>query len=525
MSTDGAESQDDRLARLFALWEARAAGGEEVTAADICPDDPETAADLERLGRMIRAVRSAASPDRTEPPALPPGSTVPEPAEAPEVIPAVQAEPLPRVPGYEVARVLGRGGMGVVYLARDLTLKRDVALKMIAPSIQPGEDAERRFAREAELAARLRHGNIVQIYDFGTADGRSYFAQEYIPGGTLAARWGTSPQPPYEAAEILRSVALAVHSAHEAGVLHRDLKPQNILLDEHGTPKVADFGLARPVDAGLTISGLAIGTPEYMSPEQARGDGNKIGPRSDVYSLGCMLFRGLTGRPPFRGETPWQTVRILLEADPPPSPALPGSVPRDLAAVCLKCLEREPEDRYSTAAELAEELARFLAEEAVLARPIGPARRMLRRMRRPVGLRIAADLAAAYGVIGFAWSLFAMALIGTAFQPKRPAELVAMLALPMFGDYLPTIALAVATRRNRRRWAFPTALSWAGLRVVLQVACLVGYSPSFGGIYDDAVVRTAVYAFLILMTSTVLAAHVAAIPAYLSTRPVAESAR
>src|SRR5262245_44862717 len=218
---------------------------------------------------------------------------------------------LPRVPGYEVEAVLGRGGMGVVYKARDLRLGRVVALKMLLAGAYAGSEERERFLREAEAVAGLRHANIVQVHGAGDHDGRPYFTMEYVEGGSLAQRLLSTPQPARQAAALLATLAEAVQVAHQGGIVHRDLKPANILLTTDGTPKIADFGLARHFDGGaaLTRTGARVGTPSYMAPEQAAGKARAIGPAADIYALGALLYEMLTGRPPFRAETAAETER------------------------------------------------------------------------------------------------------------------------------------------------------------------------------------------------------------------------
>jgi WD40 repeat protein/serine/threonine protein kinase len=303
--------------------------------------------------------------------------------------PATQALPPPTgnavaVAGYEILEELGRGGMGVVYKARHLRLNRVVALKMVLAGAHAGADRLARFKTEAEAAARLQHANIVQIYEVGEQDGRPFLALEYVEGGSLAQKLDGTPQPPRAAAELVETLARTMQAAHDRGVIHRDLKPANVLLTADGTPKIADFGLAKQldVDAGHTPSGAILGTPGYMGPEQARGHTGAIGPPADVYGLGAILYECLTGRPPFKGATTLDTILQLLRDEPLPPRQLVPLVPRDLETVCLKCLAKEPARRYASAAALAEDLQRFLRGEPVKARPVGSAGRAWRWCRR-----------------------------------------------------------------------------------------------------------------------------------------------
>lgn len=316
-------------------------------------------------------------------------------------------EPLPAIPGCEVIELLGRGGMGVVYRARQLTLGRQVALKMI----QTGGDRQyaARLRAEASALARLQHPNIVQIHELGEHDGRPFLLLEYLDGGTLRQRCG-KPQDPRDAARLVQILADAIHSAHQHGITHRDLKPANVLLTRDGVPKITDFGLARldalgaepGVDA-LTTTGQLLGTPHYMAPEQADRRLGQIGPAADVYALGVILYELLTGRPPFDGPTALDIVRRLLgEEALSPSRLQPG-VPRDLVTICLHCLEKDPRKRYASAFDLQEDLRRFLAGEPIRARRVGPLGQLVRWSRRnPLA---AGSLAGAAGIFLTAFCL------------------------------------------------------------------------------------------------------------------------
>lgn len=289
--------------------------------------------------------------------------------------PAFQQEgaPLPHIPGYEMEALLGHGGMGVVFRARQLRLNRVVALKMAIAGEYATPHERGRFQREAEAVAGLRHPNIVQIHDVGDSDGRPYFTMEFVEGGSLAQKLSGTPQPGRQAATLVATLAGAVQAAHQSGIIHRDLKPANILLTSTGIPKITDFGLARRLEgeAGLTRTGTAVGTPSYMAPEQARGKAESMGPAVDVYALGAILYESLTGRPPFRAETSAETVLQVISQDPVPPFRLNGKVPRDLETICLKCLQKDAWQRYVSAAALADDLDRFLRGEAIAARPEG----------------------------------------------------------------------------------------------------------------------------------------------------------
>src|SRR6516225_11905360 len=297
-------------------------------------------------------------------------------------------EELPQIPGYEVEALLGRGGMGLVYKARHLRLNRFVALKMLIAGAYAGPHERARFQREAEVVASLRHAHIVQVHDVGDHEGRPYFTMELLEGGSLAQALAGPPQPARQAAALLTTLAEAVQVAHRGGIVHRDLKPANILLTVEGTPKVADFGLARPFEGepALTLSGARIGTPSYMAPEHVIGKVGAIGPAADIYALGALLYEMLTGRPPFRGETASETERQVLNHEPVSPSLLNPKVPRDLETICLKCLSKEPVRRYATAAALADDLERFQRGEAISARRPGSFERVGKWIgRRPTG--------------------------------------------------------------------------------------------------------------------------------------------
>lgn len=282
---------------------------------------------------------------------------------------APAAPPLPTVDGYEILEVLGRGGMGVVYKARQLGLNRVVALKMILAGSNASPHDLARFRAEAEAVAQLAHPNIVQIYEIGEQNGCPFLALEYIGGGSLAQHLDGTPVAPRQAVELVLALARAVHHAHEKGIVHRDLKPANVLLVVDGTPKIADFGLAKRADANLahTQTGTLLGSPSYMAPEQAAGATAKIGPPTDVYALGVILYELLTGRPPFKGATILETIEQVREHEPVPPRFLLPKTPRDVEIICLKCLEKSPRRRYESAAELAADLNAFLQGEPISA--------------------------------------------------------------------------------------------------------------------------------------------------------------
>jgi tetratricopeptide (TPR) repeat protein/predicted Ser/Thr protein kinase len=324
-------------------------------------------------------------------------------------MPAEEAEPTPHsgltpekdpeetldsgpVGAYQLLRPLGHGGMGVVYLARDRRLKRTVALKMIRVDSRAHPERLARFRREAELLARLRHGNVVQIYEAGEHAGSPFLAMEYVEGGTLAQKLSAGPLPIRTVVELVESLARGMHAAHECGVIHRDLKPANVMLATDGTPKITDFGLAKPLAANPstawateTQSGAILGTPAYMAPEQVSAS-HKVGPVADVYALGIILYECLTGRPPFQAGSPLETLEQVRTQEPVSPRRLRPGLPRDVDVICLKCLEKEPVRRYPSAEALADDLGRFLRSEPIRARPVSWLTRLVKWGRRNLSL-------------------------------------------------------------------------------------------------------------------------------------------
>jgi serine/threonine-protein kinase len=383
---------------------------------------PQFAAQLTRLFQVHAALADDAVPSQ--------GTAVSMPAGPRRHWPAAPVA-LPTVPGYELLEELGRGGMGVVYRARHLELRRVVALKMILAGAHAGPEELSRFRAEAEGQARLQHPNIVQIYEVGQAGGCPYFALEFVDGGSLAQHLAGNPQPARPAARLIETLARAVHYAHQRGLIHRDLKPANVLLQiadcglqiegqsairnlQSAIPKITDFGLAkrlpgaesRPGLAGPTRTGDVLGTPSYMSSEQAAGKAKAIGPATDVYALGAILYELLTGRPPFLGESPLDTLLQVQSQEPVPPRRLQPKVPRDLETICLKCLHKEPRRRYGSAADVADDVQRFQQGRPIMARPVGRRERVWRWCRRNPRDAVLAGLLAVLVVLGVvgAWA-------------------------------------------------------------------------------------------------------------------------
>jgi WD40 repeat protein len=331
-----------------------------------------------------------------------------------------------QVGDYELLQEIARGGMGVVFKARQKSLNRVVALKMILAGQLASPAEVQRFRAEADAIARLNHPNIVTIYEVGEHQGLPYLALEYVGGGSLAQQTRGSPQPARDAAVLVETLARAMHAAHEAGVVHRDLKPANVLLSFSGrlesgvdsaplserpltewAPKITDFGLAKQARAELTATGAVLGTPSYMAPEQAAGDNAAVGPAADVYALGAILYELLTGRPPFRGVSVLETLEQVRTREPASPRLLQPGVPRDLETVCLKCLQKEPAKRYASAEALAEDLRRFGAGEPVRARPVGAVGRLHKWARRRPAVAVLLGLVAVVGAAGLGGILWA----------------------------------------------------------------------------------------------------------------------
>ncbi len=321
----------------------------------------------------------SAPPPRPRPPDPDPTKTVlpggsPEGSET-----AVELGTILRYFGdYELLKELGRGGMGVVYKARQLSLNRPVALKLLKSDILATDDEQRRFRNEAELVALLDHPHIVPIYEVGEHDGRQYFSMKLVAGPSLEKKLAGFAADPKAAAKLVKTAAEAVHHAHQRGILHRDLKPSNILVDDRGQPYVTDFGLAKRVegDSELTVSGAILGTPPYMAPEQASGRRGAVTTATDVYGLGAILYALLTGRAPFRGQSVAEILEKVREQSPTPPSKLNPHAPRDLEIICLKCLEKDSQRRYPSALALADDLARYVAGEPITARPAGSFERL-----------------------------------------------------------------------------------------------------------------------------------------------------
>jgi cytochrome c peroxidase len=343
---------------------------------------------------------------------------------------------------------VGRGGMGVVYKARELKLNRIVALKMILGGPYSSADQMARFRTETQAVAQLQHPNIVQIYEVGEFEGRPYCAFEFVGGGSLARKAFRNPLPSRDAAGLVETLALAIHSAHQSGIVHRDLKPDNILLTVEscdqahpgaiGIPKVSDFGLAKRLEAdtGQTQTGSILGTPSYMAPEQAQGKTRNAGPAADIWALGAVLYYLLTGQPPFQGATMLDTLEQVRTQNPVAPSRVRPKLPRDLETICLKCLEKEPRSRYPTARALADDLHRFLANEPIRARPVGMVEHALRSLkRRPTTAALIGLLVVVMALLAgsLTWLWRTEAARQAVRRNNKPFELVVPRGLPSPG--------------------------------------------------------------------------------------------
>jgi tRNA A-37 threonylcarbamoyl transferase component Bud32 len=373
-SDPGATIKDERVNGIIADYLRAIERGEVPDRAALLARHVEFTTELSAFFADHDRFRQVAAP-LAEALTLPPGESLAAPASGPTI----------RYFGdYELVEEIARGGMGVVYKARQMSLNRPVALKMILAGEWATPESRQRFRAEAEAAANLQHPNIVAIHEVGEHEGQQYFSMDFIAGKNLAELVRGNPLSPQRAASYVKTIAEAIHFAHQRGILHRDLKPQNVLIDADDRPRITDFGLAKRVetDSGLTRTGDVLGSPSYMPPEQASSRADEVGPQSDVYSLGAILYELLTGRPPFRGATTWETICLVLQTPPVSLRQLNPAVPRDLETICLKCLEKSPPNRFSSAQQLAEELERFLRGERILSssRRLEPA-----RMKRWIG--------------------------------------------------------------------------------------------------------------------------------------------
>jgi serine/threonine protein kinase len=461
-------SQESRLLDFVVEWEECRAAGKAVSPEELCRDCPELIEPLKVSLRALTGMNAVLGTQR--PPPEPPLGRTEVLAQPPAICGPVPREAWPVIPQYEILEEVGRGGMGIVLKARQTALGRIVAVKAILPHGPIREEQRRRFLREAKAMALLQHPNIVQIHEIGQRDEHPYLVMEYVEGQSLAASLAEKPLPPRKAAELVALLARAVHAAHEQGVVHRDLKPNNILLAADGTPKICDFGLARHFEdtADHTQTNQVMGTPSYMAPEQVLGASRPQGPAVDIYALGAVLYECLTGRPAFLADNPLDTMQLVVKQQPVPPRQWQPKTPRDLETICLKCLAKEPRRRYASALELAEDLQRYLDGGPIRARPVGPAERSWRWCRaHPSGaaLILVAALAAVVVltvVSAYDW-LLSQELERTnaadrqvlATQEKLQRTLTQQVADRLDGDLreLTVVPLTTATLlENRRDW-------------------------------------------------------------------------
>ncbi len=351
--------REQRLAELFSDLSERVARGDSVALEDVIAAHPEFADDLRSLWGAVMVADAVGTRAKA----------LSEAGSSDSPIASFRMELPCQFGDYELQEEVGRGGMGVVYRARQISLNREVAVKMLLRGQLASSAEEARFRHEAEASARLNHPGIVPVYEVNDHEGNLYFSMKFVRGKTLAEIMQAGPLPPRYAAKVLAAVSRAVEYAHEQGVLHRDLKPSNIMIDEQGHPHITDFGLARDIEnaATLTKTGAVLGTPAYMAPEQAAGNRGQVGPASDVYSIGCMLYTALTGRPPFQAASPVDVVLMVLEQEPLPPRYLNPKAERDLSMISLRCLQKPADLRYGSAGDLARDLEAYLADETVSA--------------------------------------------------------------------------------------------------------------------------------------------------------------
>ncbi|MEM8733203.1 MAG: serine/threonine-protein kinase [Planctomycetota bacterium] len=356
------ELREERLAILVSQLADQVQAGESLHFEEVCRRNPEFREDLREIWGTLVVTDAVAASIRES------ASSISDQNSAWAKLP-IHALPF-EFGDYVLEEVIGRGGMGVVYQAQQKSLNRTVAIKMISENRPDSFENKQRFLAEAEANARLEHQGIVPVYEVGEFQGHPYFSMQCITGQTLSERLKSGPVPQRQAAKIMIEVCRAIGFAHSQGVLHRDIKPSNILIDENDQVRIMDFGLAKFADSGdnLTRTGAVIGTPSYMSPEQASGHGNLVGPSSDIYSLGTVLYHLLTGRPPFIADSPMQLAMQILELDPPPPRLLEPRIDRDLEMIVQRTIQKPPDLRYATADEMADELECFLRDEPIKAR-------------------------------------------------------------------------------------------------------------------------------------------------------------
>lgn len=523
------DSEDQRLADRLAEHDEALRAGREPAGGDSSSGDPEQRRgweDLQACLWLVRRVLPEGSEGVSSTGSL--GGSWPPPLE-----PGRGDEGVPEQLGrFRIERELGRGGFGVVFLAVDPVLNRRVALKVPQPGVLASSEGSRRSLREAQAAAVLDHPNVVPVFEAGQVGPVPYVASAYCEGEDLGAwlRRREGPVSARQAARLVASLAGAVQHAHERGILHRDLKPANVLMQrrpegpEDGLefiPRITDFGLATLIDSpeDQTLSGLLIGSPPYMAPEQAAGKRREIGPRTDVYALGAILYELVTGRPPHQGETPLETVHQVIAEEPAAPRRIRPSLPRDLETVILKCLAKEPDRRYASARALSDDLRRFLDGRPVQARPDGPFTLARLWAMSPRRVQDAGTLAMVFAGLLATWSLTGIVLagLGVGLHPPRPGQYIATCLKVIAIDLVPAFFLGWRVRQGQ-----PRAL-WAGtafsvVRIGFQASYLGDGASDFGGLYEDPRFRLVVFAFILLTTAIVLLLHLVALAGWISRR-------
>jgi serine/threonine-protein kinase len=438
--------EDDQLVRLLDDYLEQLQAGQQPDREAILRQHPELQSALDCLDALEGMASSAISSGEMKP-------------EFPSSITRLPCD----FGSYELIEEIGRGGMGVVYKARQKSLDRLVAVKMILASHLASEEHVRRFQVEARAAARLRHSNIVHIHEVGQVHGQHFFAMEFIDGVSLAQRLAQGPIEQPTAARLVCQVARAVAHLHREGVVHRDLKPSNILIDSEGQPYVTDFGLAKFFSGSgdPTATGVIAGTPSYMAPEQAAGHGSQVGPASDVYSLGAILYELLTGRPVFREETPLDTLMQVLTGEPIPPRKVNAKIPRPLELIVLKALARAPEDRYSSADALADDLERFLRGEAIRARPPHLVQRIWTWSRREPALATRLAALGVFYLVGLA--NYSLGLVDVEFH-RNISILTCIWA---------TCSVILQQTLKFQRWSLYAQFLWGTLDAALLLAVLL----------------------------------------------------
>jgi serine/threonine-protein kinase len=483
---------------------------------------PQFASQLQRLFDIHSVVRSACLAEARAAETLREGGQ-------PDAGGAAAISP-PALPGYEILAELGRGSMGVVYKALHLRLNRVVALKVVQDGCCLHPENLVRFLSETEAVAGVQHPHIAQIYEVGQINDRPYYTMEFVGGGTLAQKIARAPQPPRQAAHVVEMLARAVHAMHHCGIVHRDLKPANVLLAADGTPRITDFGLAKRMggDSGLTQTGEILGTPSYMAPEQADGRIKDLGPLTDVYALGAILYEMLTGSPPFVGVTVLDVLDQVKNKEPLPFTRLRIHVPRDLETICMKCLQKEPTQRYASAEDLAEDLRRFLDGRPIVARPIGVLASVWLWAHRPERVPGAGVFSVAFGIVLILWSALGVVLVASNIHhTETPRQAILYMGGLMGFVYLPLILSGVGTiaRKLISLW-LGIGISLFGVIFSLGMIFkdILGFKFDLGGLQNSFEIRSTTYLLVGIISLFGLLMHTAALVACYANRELMRGA-